>query len=135
MLYLGSDMPLPTSEWKKESPAFFLSETDGNIKKAKRHFTKPNVYYAGSYEGCGCGFFFSEFNDPEDYDIRKNTARGLVNMIERSLLSSHSAELLVTWAGCEKKKPKRRLEMNPQELLGEEFPLEEQDFVVFKKKT
>ncbi|MGI6300651.1 MAG: hypothetical protein ACOX52_06305 [Verrucomicrobiota bacterium] len=54
-------------------------------------------------------------------------------MIEQALASSDSAELLVTWADCAKKKPKRRLDMNPQELLGDEFPLEEQDFVVFRR--
>jgi hypothetical protein len=63
MLYLGSDVPLPTSKWRKESPGFFLSDTEDEIQVARRHFSKHHVYYAGSHEGCGCGFFFGEFDD------------------------------------------------------------------------
>ena len=65
MFYLGSDVPLPTSEWQKESPAFHLSSCGEEIKEVKRHFTKPEVYYAGSHEGCGCGFFFDKNDDPD----------------------------------------------------------------------
>ncbi len=137
MLYLGSDVPLPTSEWRKEAPGFYLSDSgrDGDVPKASRHFSKPHVYYAGSHEGCGCGFFFGEFDDPEEYGQSKDSARDLVDMIDQALASSDSAELLVTWAACEKKKPKRELEMNPYELLKDEFPLEEQEFVVFSRKN
>lgn len=136
MLYLASDVPLPTSEWKKEANGFFLSEAKqlGDIPTALRHFSKPHVYYAGSHEGCGCGFFFGKDDDPEEYEKRKDSVRGLVNTIKQVLSSSDSAELLVTWVACENEKPKRRLELTPQELLGKEFPLEEQDFVVFTKK-
>jgi hypothetical protein len=78
-------------------------------------------------------FFFDQDDDPEEYEIRKSSVRSLVDMIQRALQSSISVELLVTWAGCEKKAPSRRLEMKPEELLDKEFPLEENDFVIFTK--
>jgi hypothetical protein len=130
MLYLGSDVPLQTSEWKKKSPGFFLSGSDGDIKKAKRHFTTSYVYYAGSHEGCGCGFFYDQDDDPEDYEIRKTSVCGLVDSIQQALRTTSKAELLVTWVGSEKKAPSRRLEMKPYELLAKEFPLDENDFVI-----
>ena len=133
MLYLGSQVPLPTSEWQKETPGFFLSESDGNIKEAKLHFTIPYVYYVGSHAGCGCGFFYEQDDDPEEYGISKSSARDLVNMIQQALDSSPKAELLVTWAGSEHKAISRRLEMKPEELLSKNFPLDEDDFVTFTK--
>lgn len=133
MLYLGSDVPLPTSEWEEDSPAFYLSCDEEEIKDAKPHFTKPEVYYAGSHEGCGCGFFFDKNDEPEDYEIRKSSVRELVKMLQQALQSSSSVELLVTWAGCEKQAPSRRMNMKPEDLLKEEFPLDENDFVIFNK--
>jgi hypothetical protein len=135
MFYLGSDVPLPTSEWQEESPAFYLSSGDEEIKEVKRHFTKPEVYYAGSHEGCGCGFFFDKNDNPEDYEIRKSSVRGLVEMLQQALESSSSAELFVTWAGCEKQAPSRRMNMKPEDLLVEEFPLDEKDFVIFSRSV
>lgn len=133
MLYLGSDAPLPTSEWKKDGPALFLSETDPAAKTARRHFSTSHVYYAGSNEGCGCGFFYDRDDDPEGYEIRKSSVRGLVEAIQLALESCPKAELLVTWAGNEKKPPERRLDMQPQDLLGSQFPLEENDFATFTR--
>ncbi|MDY7109512.1 MAG: hypothetical protein SYC29_12830 [Planctomycetota bacterium] len=128
ILFLGSDVPLPTSAWRKEAPAFFLSDTDPG-SKVKRHFSTSHVYYAGSHEGCGCGFFYDQEDDPEEYEIRKASVRDLVSAIQLALRSAPKVELLVTWTGDEKKPPKRRLNMLPHELLGTKFPLDENDFV------
>ena len=131
-LFLGSDVPLPTSEWRKEAPGFYLTDSDRGIRKAERHFSKSHVYYAGSHEGCGCGFFFDPEVDPDGYEDDRNAVKELVAMINQALRTSASVELLVTWAGHEKRPPTRRLEMKPEDLLAEAFPLEEGDFVTFR---
>jgi hypothetical protein len=135
VFYVGSDSPLPTLKWDEKNPQYYLSdsEPDDGISIAKQHFTKKYVYYAGSHEGCGCGFIYGPEDDAKELEIRKKSVKGLVSTIEKALELSDTAELLVTWASRERQSPSRRLEMTPGQLLCDDFPLDEKDFVTFRK--
>ncbi len=56
MVELSSSYPLPTPTWHEPHPGFFIAESSGRDEPVRRQFSKQGVYYAGSHEGCGCGF-------------------------------------------------------------------------------
>lgn len=55
-VYIGSEVPLRTWQRDLVNPGFHVTEVSSNDEAVKRHFSKPHVYYAGAFEGCGCGF-------------------------------------------------------------------------------
>ncbi len=134
MVYIGSDTPLPTSQWDEKSPEFFLSDCEDSIKEVKKHFSKKYIYYAGAHTNCGCGFFYNEeYHDQDEIEQERNSVRKLIRMLELALESRPNVELIVAWAGEEDKPPKRKMKMTPGRLLDKNFPLEEGDFVIFSK--
>ena len=60
MIYIASDRPLPLIDWQDEFPAFHVRELREEEMAVRTHFKKPYVYYAGSHEGCGCGFAYGQ---------------------------------------------------------------------------
>jgi hypothetical protein len=132
MLYLGSDAPLPVSKFDTQNPTFYISDKDGNIKHARKYFAKKYIYYVGAHTGCGCGFFYNLSGDgPDDYLITKKSATDLAETIKEALKNSETVELLVSWAGNENKEPQKIYRMTPEQLIADDFPLDEFHFVVF----
>ena len=79
VLYIGSDMDSPLIEpqdrstvdyddsaWPAKVTAFSVKELAGDEKAVVKHFNTKFVRYAGSFEGCGCGFNASY--SPEWYE-------------------------------------------------------------------
>ncbi len=63
MIYIAADNPLPLIEWQENVTPFCVSELSEGEKRVKKQFTKPFVAYAGSYEGCSCGFSYGDETD------------------------------------------------------------------------
>ena len=153
-LYIGTDRPLATSEWSEERRQFYLAALSERDEVVRHHFSKHNVYYAGSHLQCGCGFFQNSlvFTDDQDmmrsYEESQQSARALVEVIQRALATSDSVELFVTWEGRQGEPPERTRDMVPQQLMSplERYSddaddevreahslIEEQDFIVFHR--
>ena len=146
LVYLGSDMTLPTTR-AEDATGFYLSEPGREIDDIRHHFSTTHVYYAGSHAGCGCGFFYDDWDEREE--LGKASVRGLVEMIRRALRTTSKSELLVTWdyhstwafrgwrfaTRTRAEAPLRRLSMRPEELLADRFPLAENDFVTFRPRA
>ena len=58
-VYIASPSSLPLVAWREEAPAFYVQEAESN-DPVRAHFAWPNVYYAGSHEGCACGFAYNQ---------------------------------------------------------------------------
>jgi hypothetical protein len=56
VVYIASDMPLGTWPFDPAKRGFHVTEVPAQDVAVKQHFSKPHVYYAGAFEGCGCGF-------------------------------------------------------------------------------
>jgi len=62
-IYIGCTTPLPEILWDNDHPQFntkYLEDWEENVK---RYFSYPDVIYAGSDEGCGCGFRHALLSD------------------------------------------------------------------------
>lgn len=96
MVYVASDEPLPTIPWIQGQPRFnvrTLAEWNTGFEVV-RHFTKPTVYYLGSYQGCGCGF-----GDPSPEG--RQSLLELRNYLAAAIKYSKTLELYSCWAGNE----------------------------------
>ena len=67
MVYLAADEPLQLLEWNEMQPGLHASLPAPNEDRVRVQFTKGTLVYAGSYEGCGCGFQNGEYG-PEHYE-------------------------------------------------------------------
>jgi len=139
-IYIGSDQPLPTSEWNEADRTFYVTHLTDDTRVVSKHFSKRHVYYAGSHQGCGCGFFSDpDYGDDEDekreYEDSRADVRALVEYLNKALEKQNTLEFLVTWEGQQTEPVKRKLELCPEDLLLPEFPLDEQDFAIIKRKT
>ncbi len=67
VVYIASEVVLRTWPFVVEEPGFHVTDVPAQDEAVKRHFSKPFVYYAGAFEGCGCGFQYGrEYPDYED---------------------------------------------------------------------
>ena len=155
-VYIGTDHPLRTSEWNEESRQFYLTSLAPKDEPAKQHFSKSYIYYAGSHTRCSCGFFNNSmvFTDDADmmreYEKSQQSAKALVEVLEKALVHADTVEVFVTWEGRQAEAPRRRLVLAPVDFLtplqsysddaDEEIRtassvIEEQDFIVVQTRV
>ncbi len=137
-LYIGTESPCETTKWDEYNRKFYIEGLHSRDKCVLENFTKPNVYYAGSWQGCGCGFFSEpEWTETaEELEEIENTKRcisDLAGFLSKKLENTNEIELFVCWEGDQGGKPERKIEKTPNELLGHSLPLDEMDFVIIKK--
>lgn len=148
-LYLGAERELPTVS-SEETGGLFVVDPIGHEDEPMINgvVASPFIYYAGSFEGCGCGFeyenrgeVFAEPDSPplEDPQLRAEVALGSKKMKEDWEKSFQSVGLLrtyledvvkggpvtlwVTWDGT-RETPEDRRTVTPAFFGGESFHLE-----------
>ncbi len=136
-LYIGTESPCETSKWDENNQKFYIEDLHDRDKSVVQSFTKPHVYYVGSWQGCGCGFFSEPewAETEEDFKEIENTKKcisDLVAFLNKKLENTNEIELFVCWEGNQGEKPEKKLEKTPEELLGHSLPFEEMDFVIIK---
>jgi len=100
MLYLGSDNELPLVKLQK--CAFLCVKNAQNMQ----HLTKKFQYYIGSYQGCGCGFWYEAAEDIDDISTQfENNRRSVAALFEyiQKYVEANQCELFTTWADDEDK--------------------------------
>lgn len=55
MCYVGTNAVIPERKFDEANPDFHIEKADKS-EFSEYTFTKENVYYVGTREGCGCGF-------------------------------------------------------------------------------
>ncbi|HBC88136.1 MAG TPA: hypothetical protein DCZ94_14395 [Lentisphaeria bacterium] len=123
-VYISSNQTVPVIEWDSNNPAFNIK----NIAIDEHHgvekqFSKKNIYYVGSHEGCGCGFIYDENNpeyqsDPIDLETRKKNVMELVNILKSLLNKSDQIELFICYEGRQGDKPLNQRKLSPDQLLS-----------------
>ena len=105
-VYLGTDVGLQVSEFNVNKPDFYIGEIDKLKEGAVRNqFTKRNVYYIGSHEGCGCGFVFQdsdareESGQEEKFGDNKKSVKNFCDLIRSVLSQSDDCEVFLCWEG------------------------------------
>lgn len=121
-LYLASSQPLATSEWNENAPAFYLNAADGDLVCGQ--LSLPHVYYAGSHEGCGCGFL-KEWKPDEELPPYQENYIALARTLREALARGAKLELFSCWEGDQDHEPQSVGSITPDELEELSFQLRE----------
>lgn len=139
VLYIGSDADCPLLEpqdfsvidhndptWPSKVVHFSVQEIAGDEKVVSKHFDTKLVRYAGSFEGCGCGFNASyalEWDDPpveDDHFLAgKESRRLLREYIERNQIR----QVYACWNGDEGINTESNLDIKPEQITDPNFQI------------
>jgi hypothetical protein len=121
---MASAKSRPTIPWNEAAPAFHVKDNDPDFKKTTRHFSKSNVYYLGSDNGCGCGFPRDTnwmTDDKEELASQEANKRLLMAYLEGCLVDEESLELFSCWSGDEEEKLESIREIRIEDMAKNEF--------------
>lgn len=142
-LYLAADRSLPlipqreypkdvmsSPTWPQESQRFQTAALRPEQDSVRTHFSHAHVRYAGSYEGCGCGFNFArQYPDFEDDLKHLAVARESVAELLRYVVEYQVREIYVCWFGDEAKPTVHHRTITPNELIVPDFFFREQELL------
>ena len=131
-VYLAASTELPLVPWDAEHPAFHIARLTADDEAVRGQFSKPHVVYAGSHEGCGCGFDYGQWEgeDPEEAAAARATVSALRAYVSMALQTGEPIELYACWEGEQAASPEHRLRLSPDDLGGEAFWLEQRTFAI-----
>lgn len=94
------------------------------------HFSHPHVLYAGSYEGCGCGFNYGrEYPEAEDDAENLIAARESAAELVRYVREARVLELYSCWFDDEAKPTAHQRTVTPETLASPDFIFGEQELL------
>lgn len=142
-LYIASDCPLPdlkvreyaqdvmsSPTWPREAQRFHTAALNEDQEVVRTHFDYAHVLYAGSYEGCGCGFNFGRQypdleTDPEYFIASRESLAQLVQYVRESGVK----EIYACWGGDEGVSTVHQRVVPPDTLASPDFFFREQELL------
>lgn len=141
VLYIGSDAICPLLEpqdfsvincddpaWTSKVVPFSVEEIAGDAKAVEKHFDTQFVQYAGSFEGCGCGFnasYSPEWDDPpeeNDHFLAGRESRRLL----RDFVEKHEVrQIFACWSGDEGLDAESHLDITSDQITDPNFQFPE----------
>jgi hypothetical protein len=124
MVYLAADAPLRSVGWDESAPAFNTSAIAPDEERVRRQFSKPCVLYAGSHEGCGCGFQLGahpEHTEPAEAGLRRGSLHALAAYLRGELTRVGTIEVFACWDGDQEASPEHHRSLSPLDFETETF--------------
>src|SRR5262245_30645264 len=115
-VYLAASAPLRLVPWAEEAPAFYTELLRPEAKRVKVQFGQTHDYYAGSHEGCGCGFQRGEYpdsTDPAEQEKERKSLRELAAYLQEEAARVGTVQLYACWEGDEDAAPEHRRALTP----------------------
>ena len=122
-VYVATDAPLPVGQWDEHAPTFYLEAVPASESVCKQ-FRYPRVYYAGSHEGCGCGFFKDGKEGPE-LEQSQDSYRALAAALSSALQSGAKVQLFTCWEGEQTAAPESVANVTLEQLIAPDFELQQ----------
>ncbi len=136
MIYIGTDKPLTTGEWKKETPDVWVRSLVESELSMRSHFSKTQVQYVGSTAGCGCDFphvllqkeqwVVVDNDDQEQRKKNRYNTQALATLLKKS--GEKVVEIYGIWAGNGGKPPRAVQEFPIGAILQPDFRFKEYGF-------
>lgn len=134
VVYVGSDYLLPTWPWEQTKPAFHVTDLGHPDHPVRARFTKPFVFYAGSQDGCGCGFHYGPYGggDPDAVveDATAACRRAFGEYLAVALQHQNEVEVYACWSGDEAEPPEYHDRATPAEMGSGEVYVREREIVI-----
>lgn len=122
-VYLASDTEVPEVPFNNTSPSFYVEEVGVN-DEVRRQFRLPFVYYAGSNQGCGCGFS-KEGQVGEDLEKSQSNYYALSQVIRSAQARGANTEVFTCWEGDQSDPPESVESVTTHQLEAEGFELQQ----------
>jgi hypothetical protein len=134
MIYLAADEPLRLLPWVEASPAFNVTALADDEKRVGQQFSKPHLAYAGSHEGCGCGFQYgqwpAESYEPDELRLCRESLTAFAEYLDAEIRRVGPIELFACWDGDQTEPPDLRRELRPSALHDPGFFFVEKELSV-----
>ena len=117
-IYIAANTELPIVESDSSfHTRSLVSKADGMVRK---QFSGNHVVYAGSYEGCGCGFHKADLDElfPEEAAQARASLTRLAEYLSKALATGAAVELFSCWEGEQGNPPVRRGTLSPAQIAG-----------------
>ncbi len=125
MVYIAADFPLRVVAWNQADPAFYTKPLASDEERVRGQFSKPHLVYAGSYEGCGCGFQLGEYpieySEPDEISQRRRSLLEFAAYLRGELTRVGAVELFACWDGDQEASPEHRRSLTPSALESDDF--------------
>ncbi len=123
MVYIAASQPLDLIPWNDAHPAFYISDLIEFDSSVRDQFSAEHVYYAGSHEGCGCGFQYGEYPhfDDDERPLKRASLDAFAAYLSRQLERVDAIELYACWDGDQAAAPEHRRALTPRALESEDF--------------
>lgn len=123
MVYIAATEPLELVAWNDAQPAFYVAELHESEASVRQQFNAPHVLYAGSHEGCGCGFQYGEFPQFEDKErpLKRASLDAFAVYLAAQLRHVPSIQLFACWDGDQCSPHEHQRVLTPSSLRCEEF--------------
>ncbi|MCU7933193.1 MAG: hypothetical protein KZQ90_20560 [Candidatus Thiodiazotropha sp. (ex Codakia rugifera)] len=126
-VYIASDHTLPLVEWNEKEPKFNVVPINKSEKIVKKQFNLPNIVYAGSHVGCGCGFF-KDGEVGEELAQVQATYDALVSYLQDLISQGADIEIFSCWEGDQSTKPEFKEKLSLEALGADEFEFKEKAY-------
>ena len=123
-LYIASDIEIPRVAHNNRIPRFYVCDLGAEDILVKKQFCLPNVAYAGSNEGCGCGFF-KDGLEGEVFELAQENYYSLAHLVAALKLKGGKVALFACWEGDQGTKPKTKEKLSVSGLTSKEFEFKE----------
>ncbi len=131
MIYLAADQPLRMVDWNEADPGFYVSAPAPDEERVRCQFEKQSVVYAGSHEGCGCGFQYGEYPrdnyEPDELELRRRSLTQFAEYLRVELARVGTIELYACWDGDQEGSPEHHRTLTPSALELDDFFFREKE--------
>jgi hypothetical protein len=125
MVYLAADLPLRPIPWDEGAPAFNTTPLAPTEERVRRQFGRAHLLYAGSHEGCGCGFQLGQYptdrTEPDERARRRESLRALAASLREEVARAGPIELYACWDGDQEAPPAHRRALTPSAVDADTF--------------
>jgi len=134
MVYIASSSELLLVPWNKNDPGFHVTELGEKEEVVRAQFKNRNVYYAGAYEGCGCGFQAGEYPgyEDEEIDLKLKSLSGLSMYLETQIKKGADIELFGCWDGDQSEPAEHQRTVSPEILRNKNFWFRNKEYLIVK---
>lgn len=112
--------------WPSKVVPFSVQELAGDDKAVAKHFDTKIVRYAGSFEGCGCGFnasYVPEWEGPAEEDDHFIAGRESRRLLREYVEEHQIRQIYGCWSGDEGLDAESHLDITPDQITDANFQI------------
>jgi hypothetical protein len=122
-VYFGTDQPVQEVSWNKDRPTFYVEEVNAS-EPARKQFSGKYVYYAGSHQGCGCGFS-KDGEPPEELASCQANYNALAAVLRTAIQHGSKVQVFTCWEGDQTDEPESERSVTVRALTEPSFELQQ----------